>query len=106
MGGVGFWIVTGLFVIRLIWKAMSVKEEKLIVIRELGVHINTRYWSGKETSLFIEKERIKAVVINEGIRLYNVITYMAFIVKDEDRLICAFENIFPRMDVILSMYRE
>lgn len=57
----------------------------------MGVQITTRFWSGKENSLFIDKNRIKAVVINEGFRFYNVITYMAFIVEGEDHLVNAFE---------------
>jgi hypothetical protein len=65
--------------------------ERLVVIRELGVHIHTKYWSGKESSLFVDKTRIKAVVINEGFRFYTVITYLAFIVDGEDKLICAFQ---------------
>lgn len=104
--------------------------EKLVVIRELGVHIHTKYWSGKENSIFVDKTRIKAVVINEGYRIYTVITYLAFIVEGEGKLICAFQvcfslsfflsdknshclyffinsqHLFPRMNVIMTMYQE
>jgi hypothetical protein len=36
-------------------------------------------------------DRVKAVIINEGITMHRVIFYMAFVVEGRDRLVLAFK---------------
>jgi len=76
------------------------------VIRELGVQLETKYSSGKRSFLFIDKAHIKSIIINEGIKSYGFIFYMAFIVEGQDKMILAFQNLFPKLDVLLPIYRE
>ena len=77
-------------VLRLLWRMGTVEEEKLTVMRELGIQLTRRNWGGREQSVFIDRRRIKAVVINEAFRYFNVITYLAFIVEGEDDLVTAY----------------
>lgn len=80
--------------------------ESITVIRELGVQLDTLYYSGKEEHTFIDKTRIKSIIINEGlfsmrhqfsgphfasgVTQYKIIFYMAFIVEGKNRMILAF----------------
>jgi len=80
-------------------------EESLVVIRDLGVQLETKYLSGKKTHRFIEKQRIKSIIINEVIKSYNFIFYMAFVVEGNDRMILAFHTLFPRLKTLLPIYR-
>lgn len=68
-----------------------IKLESLTIIRELGVQIQTKYYSGKQTQLFIDKKRIKSVIINEGIKSFSVLFYMAFVVDKNKKMILAFQ---------------
>jgi len=82
-----------------------VKQECLTVIRELGVQLATRYYSGNESHLFIEKTTIKAIIINEGIKSFGIIFYMAFIVKGKQKMILSFQHLYPKLKVLLPIYR-
>lgn len=62
-----------------------------MVVHETGVQMQTVYYSGRQVHRFIEKERIKAVIINEGFITNQCIYYMAFIVCGKDRLVLPFE---------------
>jgi hypothetical protein len=69
-------------------------------VRELGVQLQTKYFSGKERHVFIDKKRIKSIIINEGIASFSVIFYMAFVVDRNDKMILAFPVCFQM--VLLS----
>lgn len=60
-------------------------------MRQLGVQLTTRYYSGAEDSYFIDVNKIQAVIINEGISMGDIIFYLAFIVKGKKKLVIAFE---------------
>jgi hypothetical protein len=66
-------------------------QETIIVIRELGVQLETRYHSGKQTHTFIDKQKIKSIIINEGIVCYDIVFYMAFIVEGKNKIVLAFQ---------------
>ena len=81
-----------------------VAKESLLVIRELGVQLVTRYRSGRERHRFLEHAEIMDVVINEGITFQRVVFYMAFVVRDADRLVLAFETLQPKLPVLREIY--
>jgi len=100
------WLVILCFISLSLWfRKGEVIEESLIVIRDLGVQLETKYRSGKQTHLFIDKRRIKSIIINEGIKSYNFIFYMAFIVEGNNRMILAFHTLFPRLNTLIPVYR-
>jgi GPI-GlcNAc transferase complex, PIG-H component len=59
---------------------VQVVEESVCVHRGLGVQLSTRFRSGSTRHRFIDIASIEAVVLNEGIQLFTVLFYMAFIV--------------------------
>lgn len=66
-------------------------SESMVVIRDLGIQLQAKYYSGKESHLFIDKRKIKSIIINEGLTYYDFIFYMAFIVEGSDKMILAFQ---------------
>jgi hypothetical protein len=65
--------------------------ESLLVMRDLGVQVGTRYYSGRERKVFIERQRIESVIINEGIQTWAIFYYMAILVKGQERMVLPFE---------------
>ncbi len=68
--------------------------ESLLVIRDTGVQLTKRYFSGKEKHMFIDKTHVKSIFINEGYRHFSYIFYMAFQIQGHDKLVLAFEVCF------------
>ena len=54
---------------------------------------------------FLDKARIKAILINEGITMHRVVFYLAFVVAGRDKMVVAFENLKPRLHVLVKIYR-
>ena len=75
----------------------TVKSESLLAIQEMGVQLTTTYLNGTKHSKFIEKAKIRSVLMNEGVTLCRVVLYVAFIVKNESKMILAFENLRPNL---------
>jgi hypothetical protein len=73
----------------------------------VGIQIKTVYWGGSTVSRFINRMKIDDVIINEGISFWQIKSYMAILVKDEDKMVVVFEvkyyNIRFNMR-ILTMY--
>src|SRR5437870_3383179 len=93
-------------------------------MRALGIQLKTKYFSGKEDALFIDKEHLKAIVIQEGItcgtllvnncavtvnftvrgRAGSVIFYLAIIVHGRDKLLVAFNVNFSDFPCFITIY--
>ena len=72
-------------------KVNRVKNESVLVIKELGVQLQKKFYSGAEKHVFIDAHRIESVFINEGFHRCSVIFYLAFKEKEGSKLILAFE---------------
>eukprot|EP01104_Vermistella_antarctica_P021358 TRINITY_DN9608_c0_g1_i1.p1 TRINITY_DN9608_c0_g1~~TRINITY_DN9608_c0_g1_i1.p1 ORF type:complete len:166 (-),score=23.56 TRINITY_DN9608_c0_g1_i1:95-592(-) len=92
--------------IRLLFRLQEVTEETLQVMREMGVQVITKTARGSETHLFIDKSKIEAVLINEGITCCQVVFYMTFSVRGHDSMVLAFQHLMPRYDDLLEIYRS
>ncbi|CAO3619050.1 unnamed protein product [Cunninghamella echinulata] len=100
-----YWI--WIFIIGWIWlKLRRVKQESLLVMRDIGIQVKTTYWNGKSESIFINRLRIEDVVINEGITLWQVKPYIAILIKDQSKMLIVFENLLPPLNpVLIDTYR-
>ncbi|TPX66189.1 phosphatidylinositol N-acetylglucosaminyltransferase [Spizellomyces sp. 'palustris'] len=76
------WVLTKLF---------SVRQESLLIIRTLGVQIETSNRLGQTTARFIPLSNIADLIINEAITLLTVRYYLAVVAKGEDQLAVVFE---------------
>eukprot|EP00164_Ancoracysta_twista_P006876 GFYU01009673.1.p1 GENE.GFYU01009673.1~~GFYU01009673.1.p1 ORF type:complete len:171 (+),score=34.20 GFYU01009673.1:90-602(+) len=81
-----------------------VKEESVLLMQELGIQLKTKYAGGKEKTFFIDKSKIKNVIINEGITNWSVIYYIAFVVEGHNQLIVAYSNLCPRLNLLQKVY--
>lgn len=55
---------------------------------------------------FLDKAKIKAILINEGITMHRVVFYLAFVVDGRDKMVVAFENLKPRLHILVKIYRH
>lgn len=68
--------------------------ESILAIRDVGIQVKTTYWGGSSVSRFINRNKIDDVIINEGISFWQIKSYMAILVKDEDKMVVVFEVSF------------
>jgi hypothetical protein len=80
------------------YKSQTVVET-LYVIKNLGIQITRTNRGGVDKSIFIQANRIRELVINEGLTPYDVKYYVAIIVSDASELVLPFEVSF-----ILEIY--
>ncbi|CAO3649993.1 unnamed protein product [Mucor fragilis] len=88
----------------LIWlllKRKSARQESILAIRDVGIQVKTTYWGGSSVSRFINRNKIDDVIINEGISFWQIKSYMAILVKDEDKMVVVFEHLLPRLKPVL-----
>ena len=67
------------------------RAESLLVVRDLGLQVQTRYYGGTQRTRFIDRAHVADVILNEGITFQSVIFYMAVVVEGQDRLLVVFE---------------
>jgi phosphatidylinositol glycan class H protein len=91
-------------IFRLFCRYTRIKEESLLIMRDIGVQFRTTAASGKETSKFVAKSSIKCIVINEGVHNQQYIYYMAFAIKNHHKLAMAFQHIYPRLADLLPIF--
>ncbi|KAI7867387.1 GPI-GlcNAc transferase complex, PIG-H component-domain-containing protein [Spinellus fusiger] len=89
----------------LLLKYKSIKQESLLVMRDIGVQVKAVYWGGSTVSRFITRCKIEDVIINEGITMWQVKSYIAILVKDQD-MVVVFQHLLPSLyPVLLDVYQ-
>ncbi|CAH6843473.1 Pigh [Phodopus roborovskii] len=61
---------------------VKIDQETLLIIDSLGIQMTSSYASGKESTTFIEMDKVKDVIINEAIYMQKVIYYLCILLKD------------------------
>lgn len=84
------WPLIVILFLYLRYKSQTVVET-LYVIKNLGIQITRTNRGGVDKSIFIQSNRIRELVINEGLTPYDVKYYVAIIVSDAQELILPFE---------------
>jgi len=103
--GVPVVLVGTVLLIRIVSRLYEVKEESLLIIQDFGVQLTTTYMTGRQQHKFIDKAKIKSILINEGITMCKVIYYLAIQVEGQHKLSLVFEHVFPRLPLLLHIYR-
>jgi len=86
-----FWALVSILIVIRIWlRRTIIVEETLTVIRGLGIQVGTKFKNGSSTQTFIEKKRVKNLIINEGVKSYQVIFYLAFLIEGDEKMTLAF----------------
>ncbi|XP_028731949.1 phosphatidylinositol N-acetylglucosaminyltransferase subunit H isoform X2 [Peromyscus leucopus] len=60
---------------------VKIDQETLLIIDSLGIQMTSSYASGKESTTFIEMDKVKDIIINEAIYM-KVIYYLCILLKD------------------------
>ncbi|KAG0028650.1 hypothetical protein BGZ81_004548 [Podila clonocystis] len=81
-----------------------VTEETILVIRDVGIQVKTVYLGGRSVSRFIDRSKIQDIIINEAITMMHIRVYMAIIVEGQDKMVVVFQNLLPRLNVLLQAY--
>ncbi|KAG2237435.1 hypothetical protein INT48_009564 [Thamnidium elegans] len=91
-------------ILYLLWcSVFTIKS--ILAIRDVGIQVKTVYWGGSSVTRFINRLKIEDIIINEGISFWQIKSYMAILVKDEDKMVVVFENILPKLNpVLLRVY--
>ncbi|KAI9312676.1 GPI-GlcNAc transferase complex, PIG-H component-domain-containing protein [Dichotomocladium elegans] len=76
-----------------------------MAIKDVGVQVRTVYWGGRSVSRFIDQHKIHDIIINEGITLWQIKSYMAILLSQEDKMVVVFEHLLPRLrPTLLEVY--
>lgn len=90
------------------WKIQNfgrVKEERVLVVQDLGVQLSTEYYDGRVKNCFIDNHNIQDIIINEGFSCCKVIFYMAIIVAGDDTMRLVFANSNLRFKELRRVYQ-
>ncbi|KAI4883756.1 hypothetical protein NFI96_030530, partial [Prochilodus magdalenae] len=88
---------------------VKVDQETLLIIGSLGVQLSSSYASGRESTTFIEMNKIKDIVINEAIYMHTIIYYLCILIKDssEPNGVASVVPLFQRERVqLISVFIE
>ncbi|KAM9646666.1 phosphatidylinositol N-acetylglucosaminyltransferase subunit H isoform 2-T2 [Trichechus inunguis] len=91
---------------------VKIDQEALLIIDSLGIQMTSSYASGKESTTFIEMDKVKDIVINEAIYMQKVIYYLCILLKDPvephgiSQVVPVFQSAKPRLDCLIEVYRS
>ncbi|KAJ1655043.1 hypothetical protein IWQ61_005143 [Dispira simplex] len=87
----------------LVW---TVRQESFLVIRDIGVQLDTVNALGQHTVRFIDKADIQDIIINEAITMLEIKTYLAVLVRQGNPIVVVFGGLLPSLSVLKCVYRE
>jgi len=64
----------------------KIKLESLLVVSSLGLQHTTMYASGRRETFFLSRQRLKSVLIIEGISMQKVLFYLAIVLNSKTEL--------------------
>lgn len=91
---------------------VKIDQETLLIIDSLGIQMTSSYASGKESTTFIEMNKVKDIIINEAIYMQKVIYYLCILLKDPGKpheisqVVPVFQSAKPRLDCLIEIYRS
>ncbi|KAJ7344724.1 hypothetical protein JRQ81_000674 [Phrynocephalus forsythii] len=91
---------------------VKIDHESLLIIGSLGIQMTSSYASGKESTMFIEMDQVKDVVINEAIYMQKVIYYLCILLQDPvephvvSEVVPLFQSSKPRLDCLVEIYKS
>ncbi|XP_030627842.1 phosphatidylinositol N-acetylglucosaminyltransferase subunit H [Chanos chanos] len=91
---------------------IKVDHETLLIIGSLGVQMSSSYASGRESTTFIEINKIKDIVINEAIYMHSIIYYLSILIKDPNEpesvgsVVPLFQSSKPRLNCLVKVYKS
>jgi len=81
-----------------------VVAERLVVVRGVGAHHSTHFYSGRTQHRFVPWCSVRDVVILESVRLTRVLYYAALLTHDSG-VLPLFQHLWPRLPCLTAIYR-
>lgn len=78
----------------------------MIIMDGLGIQLKRKTYAGTKKLLFVERSKIKSIIINEAISCANIYPYMAIITHDQGEMTLAFESIRVKYEVLINIYND
>ena len=78
--------------------------ESVLAVRGMGVQLQSKSAGGRQVTRFIDREHLRAAVVNEGYTCFSVRFYLAFLTAGSDELAVAFAGHTPRLPVVHATY--
>ncbi|KAM4633180.1 phosphatidylinositol N-acetylglucosaminyltransferase subunit H [Polymixia lowei] len=91
---------------------VKIDHESLLVIGSLGIQLSSSYASGRENTTFIERSKIKDIVINEAIYMHQIIYYLCILLQDPSDpnavsgVVPLFQSSKPRLNCLVKVYKS
>ncbi|KAI8619599.1 GPI-GlcNAc transferase complex, PIG-H component-domain-containing protein [Chytriomyces sp. MP71] len=95
-----------IFILWLYWRSGTVREESLLVIRNVGLQTRTTNALGSSSTTFVPVSKVAEVIVNEGITMFQVRYYLAVVVSDRKEMLVIFESFLPKLEYLKPVYWE
>lgn len=77
-----------------------------MIIDGLGLQLTQVTYAGTKRIHFVERSKIKSIVINEAISYADVYPYLAIITHDQTEMTLAFDKIRVKYEVLINIYND
>jgi phosphatidylinositol glycan class H protein len=99
-------ITVALIVIRIYLLLTKVTVEEVAVMKGFGLFAEAKTRLGRSSYVFIPKQSVNHVIINEGITFVDILFYLAVIVEGRDKMVLLFDNLRPRLPILTEIWRD
>lgn len=77
-----------------------------MIIDGLGLQLMQETYAGTKKIHFVERSKVRSIVINEAISCGDVYPYLAIITHDQTEMTIAFEKIRVKYEVLINIYND
>ena len=78
----------------------------MMIIDGLGIQLVQQTYLGTRKTHFVERSKVRAIVIKEAISWAYVYPYLAIISHDQTDMTLAFDNIRVKYEVLINIYND
>ncbi|PVZ97964.1 hypothetical protein BB558_006045 [Smittium angustum] len=91
-------------VVYYIYMLLKVKKERLVVVRDVGVQIESQKFVGFKSIRLIDLENIKDVVIHEGLSKFRYRFFLSILLNSNEYSAVVFPSILPELPFLKPVY--
>lgn len=77
-----------------------------MIIDGLGLQLTQTTYAGTKKIHFVERSKVKSIIINEAISCADVYPYLAIITHDQSEMTLAFDKIRVKYEVLINIYND
>lgn len=84
----------------------TVRTESMTIIDGMGIQLERITYAGQRRLKFVERSKIKSIIINEAISCADVYPYIAIITHNQNEMTLAFAAIRVKYEVLRNIYND